>query len=161
RPVAIKVLRGELSTTVDADRFVREIEIAAGLTHPHILPVHDSGAADGILFYVMPFVEGETLAARIGREGTLSIQETVRLAREIASALDYAHQRGIVHRDIKPENVLLPGGVAAVADFGLARALQSDGGRLRITEVGTGIGTPTYLSPEQALGRNDVDARTD
>src|SRR5262249_24010857 len=143
------------------DRFVREIEIAAGLTHPHILPVHDSGAADGILFYVMPFVEGETLAARIAREGSLSVQETVRLAREIASALNYAHQRGIIHRDIKPETVLLPGGVAAVADFGLARALEAESGKLRLTDVGTGVGTPTYLSPEQALGRHDIDARSD
>jgi eukaryotic-like serine/threonine-protein kinase len=161
RAVAIKVMRSELATTVNADRFVREIEIAAGLTHPHILPVHDSGVADGILFYVMPFVEGETLAARIAREGALSVQDTVRFTREIAGALDFAHQRGIVHRDIKPENVLLPGGVAVVADFGLARALETDRSRLRITEVGAGIGSPTYLSPEQALGSSDLDGRSD
>jgi len=161
RRVAIKVLRGELSSTVNADRFLREIEIAAGLTHPHILPVHDSGAEDGLLFYVMPYVEGETLAARIAREGALSLDETMRLTRQIASALDYAHGQAIVHRDIKPENVLLPGGVAVVADFGLARALERDSGAMRITDIGMGIGTPTYLSPEQALGSNDVDARSD
>jgi hypothetical protein len=161
RPVAIKVLRGELASTVNADRFVREIEIAAGLTHPHILPVHDSGAAEGILFYVMPFVEGETLAERIQRTGALSVAETLRLTREIAGALEYAHAHGIVHRDIKPENVLLPGGVAVVADFGLARALEATTAGLRITEIGAGLGTPTYLSPEQALGASDVDARSD
>ncbi|HEV8495323.1 MAG TPA: serine/threonine-protein kinase [Gemmatimonadaceae bacterium] len=161
RRVAIKVLRGELSSTVNADRFLREIEIAAGLTHPHILPVHDSGAEEGLLFYVMPYVEGETLAARVAREGALSLDETMRLTRQIASALEYAHGQAIVHRDIKPENVLLPGGVAVVADFGLARALERDSGAMRITDIGMGIGTPTYLSPEQALGSNDVDARSD
>jgi len=158
RTVAVKVLRPELAASIGDERFLREIELAAGLQHPHILPVYDSGAGSGLLYYVMPFVEGEALSTRIERDGALSIDEAVRVAGEVASALGYAHARGIIHRDVKPENILLSAGHALVADFGIARASTAGA---RITATGMAIGTPMYMSPEQALGSEDVDARTD
>lgn len=163
RTVAVKVLRPELASSVNTGRFVREIEIAAGLTHPHILPVHDSGLVAGTLYYVMPYVKGENLATRMAREGAMPLADVMRITHEVASALQFAHEQGIVHRDIKPENVLLPGGVAVVSDFGLARALERDesSGASRLTEAGIGLGTPTYMSPEQGTGEEDVDARAD
>ena len=160
RQVAIKVLRPELSATLGPDRFVREIEIAAKLSHPHVLPLHDSGEAEGILYYVMPYVEGESLRERLDREGKLSVAEAVRLTDEIASALGYAHEHGVVHRDVKPENILLSGGRAVVADFGIGRAVTAAGGD-RLTGTGFVVGTPAYMSPEQAFGDVNVDARSD
>jgi TolB-like protein/Tfp pilus assembly protein PilF len=160
RQVAIKVLHPELAASLGVERFVREIEIAANLTHPHILGLHDSGEADGFLYYVMPFIEGESLRERLEREGKLSITETIRLTDQIASALSHAHERGLVHRDIKPENILLAGDQAIVADFGIARAVQVAGGE-RLTGTGLAIGTPAYMSPEQAMGLAEVDARSD
>jgi serine/threonine-protein kinase len=160
RQVAIKVLRPELAATLGPDRFAREIEIAAKLSHPHILPLHDSGEAGGILYYVMPFVEGESLRERLDREGKLSVAETVRLVDEIASALSFAHEHGVVHRDVKPENIMLSGDRAVVADFGIGRAVSAAGGD-RLTGTGFAVGTPTYMSPEQAYGDANVDARSD
>ena len=160
RPVAIKVLRPELAATVGSERFLREIEMAAKLQHPHILPVYDSGDADGVLYYVMPFVEGESLRERIGRGGQLPVGEAVGIAREVASALSYAHAHGVVHRDIKPENILLSGGHAVVADFGIARAVEAKGGA-SLTGMGLAIGTPAYMSPEQATASDEVDGRSD
>ena len=159
RQVAVKVMRPELAATLGADRFLREVEIAAKLNHPHILPMYDSGEADGVLYYVMPNVEGESLAARLAREGELPVPVALRLGREIAEALAYAHKRGIVHRDIKPANILLHEWHALVADFGIARAAAAEGEA--ITRTGLAIGTPHYMSPEQATGSRDVDARTD
>ncbi len=159
RAVAIKVLRPELSASVGTDRFLREIEMAARLQHPHILAVYDSGAAAGLLYYVMPFVEGESVRDRLDRDGRLPVEETIRLAREVASALDYAHSHGVVHRDIKPENILLFGGHAVVADFGVARAVETGGPQL--TGMGMAIGTPAYMSPEQATAESEIDGRSD
>ena len=159
RKVAVKVMRPELAATLGADRFLREVEIAGQLSHPHILPMYDSGAADGFLFYAMPYVEGESLAARMKREGQLPVEDAVKLAREVAEALGYAHERGIVHRDIKPANILLSGGHALVADFGIARAVGAGGDA--ITATGLAVGTPQYMSPEQASGARDVDGRCD
>ena len=160
RPVAIKVLTPDIGRLVGSDRFLREIEIAARLTHPHILPVFDSGDAGGLLYYVMPFVRGESVRHRLERGGPLPVSEAVRIAREVADALDYAHRHGYVHRDIKPENVLLEEGHAFVADFGVARALAA-GGDPKLTEVGFAVGTPYYMSPEQAAGDAAVDGRAD
>src|SRR5512135_3109142 len=150
RKVAVKVMRPELAATLGSERFLREVEIAAQLSHPHILPVHDSGEANGLLYYVMPWVEGESLRERLYRENQLPADEALRLAREVAEALAYAHGRGIIHRDIKPANILLSAGHALVADFGIARAVGSSGGA--ITKTGIAVGTPQYMAPEQATG---------
>jgi len=160
RRVAVKVLRPDLSAIVGAERFLNEIRVTANLQHPHILPLYDSGSADGLLFYVMPYVQGESLRDRLNREKQLPIDEAVRLAREVASALDYAHRQGVIHRDIKPENILLQDGTALVTDFGIALALSQAGGS-RLTETGLSLGTPFYMSPEQATGDRQLDARSD
>jgi len=160
RHVAIKVLRPELAASLGADRFLREIKIAAKLTHPHILPLYDSGEADGLLFYVMPFVEGESLRDLLDREQQLPLEDAVRIAREVAGALSQAHSFGIIHRDIKPENVMLSGGHAVVSDFGIARAFSAAGGD-NLTQTGMAVGTPAYMSPEQAAGDPSVDGRSD
>jgi serine/threonine-protein kinase len=160
RKVAVKVLRSELAAVLGAERFLKEIEVTANLQHPHILALYDSGEADGFLYYVMPYVEGETLYDRLEREKQLGIDDAVRIAGEMAAALDYAHRQGVVHRDIKPPNVLLQDGGVLVADFGIALALKAAGGD-RLTETGLSLGTPHYMSPEQAAGDRDVDARTD
>ncbi|HST07546.1 MAG TPA: protein kinase, partial [Gemmatimonadaceae bacterium] len=160
RRVAIKVLREELAAALGAERFLEEIRVTASLQHPHILPLFDSGSADGLLWYVMPFVEGETLRSRLARERRLPVDDALQLAREMADALDYAHRHGIVHRDVKPENVLLQGGHAVVADFGIALALEQAGGA-RLTRTGITLGTPSYMAPEQAAGDRPIDARTD
>ena len=159
RPVALKVLNPELAHALGAERFEREIHVAARLQHPHILTVLDSGEAAGHLWFTMPFVEGESLRSRLARESQLPVDEAVRIAREAADALDYAHRHGIVHRDIKPDNILLSDGHALVADFGIARALA--GGGENLTATGASIGTAAYMSPEQAAGERDVDARSD
>jgi serine/threonine-protein kinase len=160
RKVALKVLHPELSAVLGPERFLKEIELTASLQHPHILPLFDSGSSDGRLFYVMPFVEGETLRGRLERERQLPIAEALQIAREVADALQYAHERGVVHRDIKPENILLQGGHALVADFGIALAVQQAGGQ-RMTQTGLSLGTPQYMAPEQAMGDRSVDARAD
>jgi serine/threonine-protein kinase len=160
RDVAIKVLHPDLAAALGAERFLAEIRTTANLQHPHILPLHDSGVADGFLYYVMPFVDGETLRDRLTRERQLPLNDTLTIAREVADALQYAHHRGIIHRDIKPENILLQGGHALVADFGIALAVQQAGGQ-RMTQTGLSLGTPQYMSPEQAMGERTLDARTD
>jgi eukaryotic-like serine/threonine-protein kinase len=158
RKVALKVLRPDLSAAIGADRFLREIKLAAGLTHPHILPVYDSGEANGLLFYVMPNMEGRSLRERLQHERQLPLAEALTITREVASALDYAHRHQVVHRDIKPENILLHEGLAMVADFGIGKALSADAS---LTQTGMVVGTPTYMSPEQASGAPDVDGRAD
>ncbi len=160
RDVAIKVLHPDLGAALGGERFLSEIRTTAKLQHPHILPLLDSGAADGLLFYVMPYVAGETLRGRLERELQLPIEDAIEIAREIADALGAAHALGIVHRDIKPENILLQGGHAVVADFGIALAVSQAGGQ-RMTQTGLSLGTPQYMSPEQAMGDRAVDARTD
>ena len=160
RPVAIKVLHEHLAANLGAERFLREIQIAARLQHPHIVPLYDSGQAGDLLYYVMPFIEGESLRRRLERETRLSLDETARVTRAVASALDYAHRQQIVHRDIKPENVLLHEGEAMVTDFGIAKAVRV-AGRENLTQTGTSIGTPAYMSPEQAAGETDLDGRSD
>ena len=160
RSVAVKVLRPELAAVIGAERFLAEIKTTAALQHPHILPLFDSGQADGFLFYVMPLIEGESLRDRLNREHQLAVEDSVRLAKEIGSALDYAHRHGVIHRDIKPENILLHDGAALVADFGIALAVSHAGGN-RMTETGLSLGTPGYMSPEQATGERGLDARSD
>ena len=160
RPVALKVLHPELAYALGGDRFTREIEVAARLDHPHILPMFDSGVADGLLYYVMPYVEGESLRDRLKREGQLPLFDALQITREVADALAYAHGQQVVHRDIKPENILLSGGHARVADFGIARAL-GQAGTDRLTGTGLALGTPAYMSPEQACGDHELDGRTD
>ncbi len=159
RRVAIKTLRAELAASIGADRFLREIRVAASLQHPNVLGLYDSGEANGILYYVMPFVEGESLRDRLNREQQLPLHDAVRITREAAEGLAYAHERGVVHRDIKPENILLQNGHALVADFGIARAVDAAGEKL--TQTGMAVGTPHYMSPEQALGADHADARSD
>ena len=160
RDVAIKVLHPDLGAALGGERFLSEIRTTARLQHPHILPLLDSGDADGLLYYVMPLVTGETLRARLEREQQLPVDDAVRIAREVADALGYAHGLGVVHRDIKPENILLQGGHALVADFGIALAVQHAGGT-RMTQTGLSLGTPQYMSPEQAMGEKMIDARSD
>ena len=160
RKVALKVLKPELAAVVGADRFLAEIKVTANLQHPHILPLHDSGEADSFLFYVMPYVEGETLRDRIKREKQLPVDEAVRIATAVASALDHAHRHKVIHRDIKPANILLQDGEPVVSDFGIALALGAGGGD-RLTETGLSLGTPYYMSPEQATGDQPVGSSTD
>jgi serine/threonine-protein kinase len=161
RPVALKVLHADLAHALGPERFQREIRLAARLQHPHILTVHDSGESAGQLWFTMPFIEGESLRDRLSREKQLPIEDALRITREAADALDYAHQHGVIHRDIKPENILLSGNHALVADFGIARALTAGAGDQHLTETGTSIGTAAYMSPEQAAGERDLDARSD
>src|SRR6266550_3111727 len=160
RQVAIKVLRPDLAAALGPGRFLREIETAARLQHPHILSLHDSGDADGFLYYVMPYVEGESLRQRLAREKQLPLEEALQITGAVASALSYAHSHDVVHRDIKPENILLSGGEATVADFGIARAITAAGGD-KLTTTGIAVGTPTYMSPEQATGGAQLDGRSD
>jgi hypothetical protein len=161
RPVAVKVFMPGAGGELAEDRFLREIRLAAGLQHPHILPVYDSGSTGGALFYVMPYVEGESLRDRLAREGRLPVRDALRVAREVADALAFAHARGVVHRDIKPENILLEGGHAVVSDFGVALAVGPAGNDGRLTVGGMVIGSPAYMSPEQASGDPAVDGRSD
>ena len=160
RSVALKVLNPELGAVLGKERFLAEIQVTANLQHPNLLPLFDSGEAEGLLFYVMPFVEGESLRARLDREKQLPVDEAIRLAVAVAGALEYAHARGVIHRDLKPENILLQAGQPMIADFGIALAVSRAGGA-RITQTGLSLGTPQYMSPEQAAGDRVVDGRTD
>ena len=160
RKVAVKVLKPELAAVLGADRFVVEIRTTASLSHPHILPLFDSGEADGFLFYVMPFIDGETLRTKLDRETQLGVEESIRIATEVADALQYAHEHGVIHRDIKPENILLQGGRPMVADFGIALAVSAAAGG-RMTETGLSLGTPHYMSPEQATAEKEITGRSD
>ncbi len=159
RMVAIKVLKPELASAIGADRFQREIEVVAGLTHPHVLPLHDSGEVAGLLYYVMPYIEGGSLRGRLEREGRLPVPDAIRITREMADALGFAHRRGVIHRDVKPGNILLTEDHALLADFGIAHLAETEGATL--TGAGLALGTPTYFSPEQATGERDVDGRSD
>ena len=160
RKVALKVLKPELAAVVGAERFLTEIQVTANLQHPHILPLHDSGEADSFLFYVMPYVEGESLRDCLDREQQLHVDEAIQIASDLAEALDYAHRRKVVHRDIKPANILMHEGRPLIADFGIALAVGAAGGT-RLTETGLSVGTPYYMSPEQATGDQVVGPATD
>src|SRR5207302_1406183 len=160
RPVALKVLRPEVAAALGAERFLREIAITARLDHPHILTLIDSGEADGFLFYVVPYVRGESLRTKLEREQQLPLDAALRITEQVASALDYAHRQGVIHRDVKPENILLHEGEAMVADFGIALAVLQEAGE-RLTATGVSVGTPEYMSPEQAAGDRQLDARSD
>jgi serine/threonine protein kinase/Flp pilus assembly protein TadD len=160
RPVAVKILHPHLAANLGPERFHREVEIAARLSHPHILPLHDSGEAEGFVYYVMPYVQGESLRGRLMREGKLPLDEALRITREVAGALGYAHAQGVVHRDIKPENVMLHEGEATVTDFGIAKAISASAGE-HLTETGTSLGTAAYMSPEQASAEHEIDGRSD
>ena len=160
RQVAIKVLRAELAVAIGADRFEREIRTVARLQHPHILPLFDSGGQGDALFFVMPFVDGESLRDRLERDGPFPLEAAAPIVRQIGDALDYAHARGVVHRDVKPENILLAGGQALLADFGIARAPERQRSDT-LTSIGTTLGTPAYMSPEQASGERELDGRSD
>src|SRR5213592_2074282 len=160
RRVAVKVLDPELSTRLLRERFVREVDLASKLSHPHIVPIFAAGEASGLFYYVMPYVEGESLRHRLLRERKLPLEAALHVTRDVADALAFAHAQGIIHRDIKPENILLPGDHAIVADFGIARAISA-AGALTITQTGQPIGSPGYMSPEQAMASGDLDARTD
>ena len=165
RKVAIKVLRAELLGDLGAERFLKEIETTANLQHPNILPLFDSGRVDGTVFYVMPYVAGESLRHRLARETELPVGDAIRIAAEIAEGLEYAHRHGVIHRDIKPDNVLFHDGRALLADFGIALGGKGRGGGgdagARITRTGTSLGTPQYMSPEQAAGEQTIDLRSD
>src|SRR4051812_32248269 len=160
RKVAVKVLKPELAAVLGAERFVVEIKTTAALQHPHVLPLFDSGEADGFLYYVMPFIDGETLRARLDRETQLGVEEAVRITTDVADALQYAHHHGVIHRDIKPENILLANGRPMVADFGIALAVSAAAGG-RMTETGLSLGTPHYMSPEQATAEKEITGRSD
>jgi eukaryotic-like serine/threonine-protein kinase len=159
RKVALKVLKPELAAVIGASRFLAEIKTTANLQNPHILPLHDSGIIDGTVYYIMPFVDGESLRDRLSREKQIPIPDAIRITTAVADALQYAHSHKVIHRDIKPENILLQNGHALVADFGIALAVNSAGSRM--TETGMSLGTPHYMSPEQAMGEREIAARTD
>ena len=160
RNVALKVLKPDLGAVLGVERFLSEIKVTANLQHPNLLPLFDSGEAQGLLYYVMPFVEGESLRSRLDREKQLPIDEAIRISIAIANALQYAHSHGVIHRDLKPENILLQEGQPVIADFGIALAVSKAGGN-RITQTGLSLGTPAYMSPEQATGDRVIDARSD
>ncbi len=161
RAIALKVLRPDIASSLAAERFIREIRVTSNLSHPHILPLFDSGEKQGFLYYVMPYVAGETLRQRLEREKQLPVTDAIRITGEVADALDYAHRQGIVHRDIKPENIMLSEGHALVADFGVARAIAAATPADKLTETGLAVGTLHYMSPEQAEGRQEIDGRAD
>jgi serine/threonine-protein kinase len=160
RRVALKVLKPELAQAIGTGRFLKEIQIAAQLTHPHILPLHDSGEAGGLLYYVMPYVEGESLRDRLDREKPLPLDDAIPILQDVADALNHAHGLGVIHRDIKPENILFTAGHAVVSDFGIARAIDAAGTE-QLTETGFAVGTPSYMSPEQVSGDRAIDGRSD
>jgi serine/threonine-protein kinase len=160
RKVAVKILKPELGAVLGPERFLSEIRVTADLQHPNLLPLFDSGATAGLLYYVMPCVDGETVRARLDREKQLPVEDAIRIATLVAGALDYAHAHGVIHRGLKPENILLQAGQPVVADFGIALAVAEAGGS-RITETGLSLGTPHYMSPEQATGDRVIDARSD